>query len=127
MAWLKHTLDPSGRTERGSYRMCSAVLLGVVWAIVAVFGDDRRLPLAPAVIALLLYTALILLTIRRLRDAGMSASWVVLMICTINFGPRWRLTPSFYLQVTDLLPLLPVAIGWLLHSADSAGDEVSAT
>lgn len=86
-------------------------------------GDDGRLPLGPGIVALALYTLLILLTVRRLRDAGMNLAWVALMIFTLRFGPSWRIMPGLRVMASDVLPLIPVAIGWCARSA--ARDEVA--
>lgn len=126
MAWLDDTLSPSGRTRRGGYRIGSGLLLVAIIGIAVAFGENWHLPIIPGLIGLMLYIALLLLTIRRLKDAGLSYNWLVFMIVTAKLGPTWQVTPGWGLQVTNLLPLIPVAIGWWARSADTA-DEVQMT
>jgi uncharacterized membrane protein YhaH (DUF805 family) len=116
---LNDSLDPYGRTVRGTYRLASIALLGTLIALIALTGNDRNMTLLPFLIGLPLYLSLLSLTARRLRDAGMSPYWAVWMLLGGHFGPKWFVTPDLVLQPSDALWLLPVAMGWCLATAST--------
>ncbi|MNE72854.1 hypothetical protein D3C80_1688300 [compost metagenome] len=67
-----------------------------------------------SITSLPIFIALVVLTFRRLRDAGQSAWWIVLMILVMNFGPEWGgLPPPLKFHLSHILHLVPVALGWL--------------
>lgn len=116
MAWLDDVLDPGGLTDRSTYRIASGALL-IVMVTAAIISDDRWYV---GLANLLLYLALLFLTLRRLRDAGRSLNWIVFMVFVPQVGPAWHVVPNWVLQPTDVLPLIPVAIGWWARGAISA-------
>lgn len=115
--WLNDNLDPCGVTARGPYRAASMALLAAVIAVIALAGRNRDMALLPFLVATPLYLALVSLTARRLRDAGMSPYWVVWMLLIFRFGPKWFVTPDIVLQPSDAVTLLPIIMGWCLRTA----------
>jgi uncharacterized membrane protein YhaH (DUF805 family) len=119
MGWLIDQLDPRGKTARAAYWLANAAALSVALFLIT-------LPIAhPAIIIPIggaINIAMLLLTIRRLRDAGRSP-WIVLWF----FFPMeiyWSLATisfhSYSLHLIDfgaVLKSLPVLIGLFAPSA----------
>jgi uncharacterized membrane protein YhaH (DUF805 family) len=120
---LNDALHPGGWTDRRTYRMAvgAVFLLALLLSVILV---SRVLPDGSAVILLLLVNlpavaALLLLTIRRLRDAGWSVWWAALLVLV------WRPWPPVYtidMSFGDVslhwpvLELVPILIGLLAPS-----------
>ena len=111
-------LHPAGWTERRSYRWA---LLPIALAFVLGALLQARTDLPPRAISLAMFppfVLLALLTIRRLRDAGWSVWWVLLLLVNINIrDAEWALLPPLLAGLGHLLKLIPIAIGLLAPSA----------
>lgn len=116
--WFSQTFGPDGGFDRGAYRIVCPILFGVALAVLVATGDDGRVPLGPGLMLSAIYVLLILLTVRRLRDAGMSALWIAFMIITIHVGPTWRVSSTIEFQAGGLLTLIPVMIGLVARRAE---------
>ena len=105
-------LHPSGTTSRRSYREALLGFLAlfgwlIVWTQADLISDSVAIALiVPA------FAALFLLTIRRLRDAGLSAYWAALMLfpAEISIGT---------FGVRDLLASVPILLALLARERRS--------
>ena len=115
---LADVLHPAGWTDPRAYRL-SLVPIALAFALVSVLQTKTTLP--PWAISLALlppFLLLALLTIRRLRDAGWSVWWALLLIVNINIADAgWALLPPLLTGFGHLVKLIPVAIGLLAPSA----------
>lgn len=94
------------------------------WASVALIGTMIPLPVLMvrlgavhwvAVLATLpIFLALVALTYLRLRNAGLTGWWIVLMILALNVGPRWEGLEPLTFHLSHLVHLIPVVLGWLV-------------
>jgi uncharacterized membrane protein YhaH (DUF805 family) len=120
MGWLIDQLDPRRKTTRATYWLTNAAALSAVLFLI-------MLPIArPAIIIIpiggLINIAMLLLTIRRLRDAGRSP-WIVLwfffpMEINCDFATISFHSYSFHLiDFGAVLKSLPVLIGLFARSA----------
>jgi uncharacterized membrane protein YhaH (DUF805 family) len=101
--------------ELQNYRWASVALIGAVILVpvlaVALGASDW----IAVLVALPIYVALVVLTYRRLRNAGLTGWWIVWMILALNFGPRWDGPAPLTFYLSHLLHLIPVALGWLVR------------
>jgi uncharacterized membrane protein YhaH (DUF805 family) len=115
---LADALHPAGWTEPRFYRL-SLPPIGLAFVLVAVVNARTELP--PWGITLAMFppfVLLALLTVRRLRDAGWSVWWVLLLLVNINItDAEWALLPPLLNGFGDLVKLVPIAIGLLAPSA----------
>lgn len=112
--WLDD-LHPYGWTCRRTYRL---VFLALAAAMVAAVGlveaGSVGLPVVE-VVAVFAWLILLPLTIRRLRDAGLSVWWALFLAfgADIDFGTLRLGSVEIPIDPTDLLWLVPVAMGLL--------------
>ena len=67
------------------------------------------------------YLALVSLTYCRLKHAGVSTAWLLLMLPLPHIGPDWALPGGLSLYPVDwLIALLPVVIGWVARDQDES-------
>jgi uncharacterized membrane protein YhaH (DUF805 family) len=115
---LAENLHPAGWTEPSSYRI-GVLWIGAAFILVALAHAALDLPWwAAALLASPPLIVLVLLTIRRLRDAGWSVWWALLLVVNINIGGleiSWL--PPLITNLAHLVKLVPVAIGLLAPSA----------
>ena len=102
----------SALSTRRSYRAASVALLAIILAIPEALITAGAPRLLAALVFQGAYVSLIILTYQRLRDAGLSWAWILLMVLVTNFGPAWH---GFHLS--NLLHLVPVALGWIVPKA----------
>tara|TARA_A100001391_G_scaffold46046_1_gene27099 strand:- start:17664 stop:18011 length:348 start_codon:yes stop_codon:yes gene_type:complete len=98
-------------SERSHYRAASIALLAAAYGWVLLVRLSGYPDWIGAIVGLPLYTFLIVITYRRLRDAALPGGWIILMILVFNFGPEWN---GFHLGL--LINLLPVALAWISPS-----------
>lgn len=106
-----------------NYRYVSALLIFVFITlpiILALMGAPKWSSFA---LALPFAFILIVLSYYRMVDAGMSPGWVWLMILMLNFGPSVEL-PGITLYLSNLIHLVPVAIGWIVPARANGSAEV---
>jgi uncharacterized membrane protein YhaH (DUF805 family) len=115
---LKDALHPAGWTEPRGY-LLSLLPIALVFVLVAILAARTSLPQWVISLALLPpFLVLALLTIRRLRDAGWSVWWALLLIVNINIAdPDWALLPPLLTGLGYLVKLTPIAIGLVAPSA----------
>ena len=111
MSLTLQSLSEQSLSERSHYRIASIALVTAVYGWLLLVQLTGYPEWAGAIIGLPLYTFLIFLTYRRLRDAELSGGWIFLMIATFNFGPDWN---GFHLSL--LINLLPVVLAWIAPS-----------
>jgi uncharacterized membrane protein YhaH (DUF805 family) len=109
------TLTAKQFAGREAYRAASAGLLVLLYALplgLAFAG----LPVWPSlIVGLPAYIFLVVVTSHRLRDAGLSTGWVVLMILIVNIGPFWQGPGPIKLYLSDIVILLiPILLGWIV-------------
>ena len=108
-------------SRRRQYRFASVALFAGFLTAFAPFVIDISSVLALLTIAISIssYFLLAILTYYRLRDASLSAWWLLPMIVVVQIGPSWQLhagwgglgfTPSGFTA------FLPVVIGWFAAS-----------
>jgi uncharacterized membrane protein YhaH (DUF805 family) len=115
---VKDALHPAGWTGPTPYRIATATLLAAFYSL------WRILPSPPAlgfwIIQLLGFSGmavLVLLTIRRLRDAGWSPWWTVLLLIHFRIGGLdWPILPPLILNFVSIYKLIPLGIGWFAAS-----------
>jgi uncharacterized membrane protein YhaH (DUF805 family) len=117
---LIETFHPSGFTDRRSYRIAVASIFALVAAALAVLATGVLTSLASALffIPLILPAALalLLLTIRRLRDSGWSVWWAILIVIPSHpFGPAFLVGEGWFQAGPSWpgLELIPLLIGLL--------------
>ena len=66
---------------------------------------------------------LVVLSHFRMIDAGISPGWVLLMVFVINIGPSVDL-PGITLYLSNLVHLVPVAIGWIIPTRFNSSEKV---
>jgi uncharacterized membrane protein YhaH (DUF805 family) len=102
--------------ERSRYRLASiALMLASFLALSGVFigVPDWLCFLAAASLSI----ALTVITYHRLRDAGLSGSWVLLMILQFGIGPTWHLSDYVTVNFSGyLISCVPVILGWFAPS-----------
>src|SRR5688500_1323899 len=109
-------------SQAGPYRPASAGLILLVYLLpftVAQLGGPKWLGF---LVGLPLYVALIVLTYHRLRNAGLSGGWIILMILALNFGPKWQGPEPLVFYASHLLHFVPVALGWLFGDRPAEAD-----
>ncbi|HEX8666748.1 MAG TPA: DUF805 domain-containing protein [Allosphingosinicella sp.] len=107
--------DPSGRTDRRSYGLAVALLVPLGYAgslALAVLLS----PWVAVPFALVAWVALLLLTIRRLRDSGRSLWWALLFLWPVTIDiDLATLTCSgldvHLLELAGIIRWMPVLIG----------------
>ncbi|WP_439472874.1 hypothetical protein [Brevundimonas sp.] len=106
------TSDASSK-ETVSYRWRSSILVAalVLAPMVALAMDAPRWA-AVLIFGLPVYVTLIVTTWRRLRAVRLSQGWIVLMLVVIHIGPYWEGPWESEFYLTDLIALIPVALGW---------------
>lgn len=103
-------------SNRSSYRITSIALYAVMAFLVVmlthfgVWGFVTVLAIFP------LFVTLIFLTANRLRDAGWSGAWVLLMLITLNVGPGWDPPGPIRFHWAGLITMIPMFIGWFAPS-----------
>lgn len=107
-------------SERSRYRIAAIVLLAAAYGWLLLVRLTGNPDWIGALIGLPLYTFLIYLTYRRLRDAALSGGWIVFMIAAFNFGPDWN---GFHLSI--LINLLPVGLAWIAPSISQANPQTA--
>ncbi|MBB3912045.1 uncharacterized membrane protein YhaH (DUF805 family) [Sphingomonas desiccabilis] len=108
--------------RQSPYRLASltlVVLLGLDLAAVATLGGPEWLAF---LLGLPIYIGLVGMTYHRLRDANLSANWLVLMIISPTFGPKWESSGWLVLYASNLLLLVPIALGWLVGKMPANSD-----
>ena len=106
--------------DRAAYRWASVVLLLAVLSIpvaVSALGGPGwfafLLVLAP-------FIMLAVVTNGRLRDAGLSGAWVLLLLLIVNVGPVWHGPASLDLYLGNLVNLIPIILGWTVPAGAGA-------
>ena len=99
------------------YRWASGVLIAALLLVPVLLVRLGVLDWVATVLSFPIFIALVVLTSRRLRNAGLSGWWIVLMIFAMNFGPEWDGPPPLKLHVSHLLHLIPVALGCFVQRA----------
>lgn len=119
MDTLFQQLQFSGSTSRRTYWL--AVLAGLAVAAVAVLNRDAMLQPVPVVVLAALQLALVIVTLRRLTDAGFSRWWILFALFPMNIG--WNLfhvsvgpAQWQFFNVTMLIRSIPVLIGLIAPS-----------
>lgn len=100
-------------SELQNYRWASVALIGAVNLVPVLMVALGAPDWMALLVALPIYVALVVLTYRRLRNAGLTGWWIVWMILAFNFGPRWEGPAPLTFYLSHLLHLIPVALGWL--------------
>jgi uncharacterized membrane protein YhaH (DUF805 family) len=104
------------------YRLASltlVVLLALDLSAVETLGGPEWLAF---LLGLPIYIALVGITYHRLRDAHLSANWLILMIISPTFGPKWEGSGWLVLYASNLLLLVPIALGWLVGKVPANAD-----
>lgn len=99
-----------------NYRLASVALIAatILLPVVAMrLGAWEWTGLLAGVAA---YVALVVLTYHRHRDACLSGMWIMVMIVQVRLGPSWDGLEPLRFYPTDILPLIPVALGWLVRA-----------
>jgi len=97
---------------RGAYRTASMALLAIMY-LPPVLAVRLGLPASPTMlIGFPAFILLAMVTHKRLRRAGLSGNWVVLMLVHITLGPVWTGLPPLTIDLGALVFLLPVIMGW---------------
>ena len=99
-----------------NYRWASVALIAVMILLPVLMMRLGALDWVASLAGLPVYVALVVLTYRRLRDANLSGSWIVLMILVVNLGPRWDGLEPLTFYLSHILHLVPVALGWLVRA-----------
>lgn len=96
-----------------NYRRASVALIAATILLPVLMMRLGALEWVASLAGLPVYVALVVLTYHRLRDAGLSGGWVVLMILVVNLGPRWDGPEPLTFHLSHLVHLIPVVLGWL--------------
>ena len=110
MATLFHRLSTIQNYRRASVALIAATIL-----LPVLMMRLGALDWVASLAGLPVYVALVVLTYHRLRDAGLSGGWVVLMILVVNLGPRWDGPEPLTFYLSHLVHLIPLALGWLVR------------
>lgn len=107
-----------------SYRL--GAIQNYRWASVALIAAMILLPVgmvrlgafewAAMLATLPIFLALVALTYLRLRNAGLTGWWIVLMLLVLNFGPSWEGLEPLTFHLSHLIHLIPVALGWMVRA-----------
>lgn len=103
-----------------AYRWASLILLLAVLLIpvaVTALGGPQWLAFLLGLPAFLL---LAVVTNGRLRDAGLSGAWVLLLLLIVNVGPVWHGPAPLDLYLGNLVNLIPIALGWTVPAGAGA-------
>ena len=101
-------------TETIAYRWRSSILIAaLVLAPMAALAIEAPQWAAVLIFGLPVYITLIVTTWRRLRAVKLSDGWIALMLVVIHIGPYWEGPWESRFYLTDLIGLIPVALGWL--------------
>jgi len=103
-----------------NYRRASVALIATMILLPVLMVRLGALQWVASLAGLPAYIALVVLTYRRLRDAGLSGGWIVLMILVVNLGPRWDGLEPLTFHLSHILHLIPVALGWLVSAPGDA-------
>jgi uncharacterized membrane protein YhaH (DUF805 family) len=108
-------LHPYGWTSRRTYRLAFLALAAAMAAAVGLVEAGFAGLLAVGLVAAFAWLILLPLTVRRLRDAGLSLWWVLLMAFGVDIKfDALRMGPvEIPIDPTDLLWLVPVVMGLL--------------
>lgn len=101
------------------YRWASLLLLAIVIFLPVIIVRQGAPDWIAALPSPLAYFGLVAVTYGRLKDAGLSGGWVVLMLLALNFGPRWDGPAPLVFHASNLLQLVPIALGWCIHTRRS--------
>ncbi|HYC96465.1 hypothetical protein [Brevundimonas sp.] len=99
-----------------NYRWASVALIVATIFLPVLMMRLGALEWVATLAGLPIYVALVVLTYHRLRNAGLTGGWIVLMILALNFGPRWDGPEPLTFHLSRLLPLIPVILGWLVRA-----------
>jgi uncharacterized membrane protein YhaH (DUF805 family) len=121
---LYEALHPAGWTDRRTYRLAigGTFLIEALLSALIIAGalpPTNIVTILVIVIGLPVYAVVLMLTIRRLRDAGWSTSWAALMVLILRPWPPVYIVPLHWGSVSFYLPtfeLIPVLIGVLAPS-----------
>lgn len=110
-------------SDRSRYRAGSIVLGSVsylaIWSVL--LGTPAWLAFSFGVAAAIVLT---IITSHRLRDAGLSSAWLLLMILQFGIGPAWHLSENVTFNAGGaIVGMLPVILGWI---APESSDRKSA-
>ena len=102
--------------RRSLYRPASLVLLAAFLLLLASVSAGFLIwPLFLGSIAS--GVVLTIITYHRLRDGGLSGSWVLLMIMPPGLGPTWRIYDHLTFSLgSGILACLPVVLAWITPS-----------
>lgn len=104
-----------------NYRWASVALIAAIIVLPVLMGMLGASDWIATLSGLPIYIALVVLTFQRLRDANLTGWWIVLMVLSLNFGPRWEGLEPHVFHLSHLLHLLPVALGWLVRGPRLVG------
>lgn len=105
-------------SELPRYRVVSTLLIVVVYGLLLTARLTGTPEWLAAIACLPLYTLLIVITYRRLRNAALSGGWIGFMILVFNVGPEWN---GFHLG--NLINLLPVILAWAAPTNSGANPQ----
>ena len=106
-------------SELPRYRVASLLLIVAVYGLLLTARFTGSPEWLAAIACLPLYTLLIVITYRRLRNAALSGGWIGFMILIFNLGPEWN---GFYLG--NLINLLPVILAWAVPTNSGANPQI---
>lgn len=106
-------MSDASSKETVSYRWRSSILV-VAMALAPMVALSIGAPRWAAVLffGLPIYITLIVTTWRRLRTVGRSQGWIALMLVVIHIGPYFEGPWESKFYFTDLIALIPIALGW---------------
>lgn len=107
-------------TALPTYRWASLALIAVTLFLPVLLVRLGAIEWVAVLAALPVALALVVLTFQRLRNANLSGWWIILMVLTLNFGPRWDGLAPITLHLSHLIHLIPVALGWLVRAPQAA-------
>lgn len=99
------------------YRPASLVLLALAFALpaaVVALGGARWLGVV--LLGWPLFIVLAVATYHRLRDAGLSGRWVILLVIVCNVGPEWVAPWGMTFYLGNLIHLIPLIMCWVAPS-----------
>jgi uncharacterized membrane protein YhaH (DUF805 family) len=120
-------IDLKAFAERSRYRPASAALF--VISYIALAGIFAGVPSWLCfLIAAAAWIALATITLRRLRDGGLSGAWILLMILKFGVGPDWHLSDYVTMDIGgSILACVPIILGWIVPAKHNGSYSSSGT